>query len=241
MHWVSRLTASGMVVLIAAVTIGGGGSAPSSSGSPAPAKDANSAKTPGDNLEYWLGQAQTAPGPSATRPAATEPAKSSGAFWRKDALPGVIELSGGQVLAGWMYTTIEKNWEVFIDPEKRWRLVPFVTALSITAIVEEEVMEKKWRWKEMGVPERVYTGEEFPTRRLSWKIHLIDDTFITGPVKGQPLWIEYEGRKSGPFILAERSKGEVGQKLSDLVYVKRIIVSRRLMDAVLRDQARTGK
>jgi hypothetical protein len=206
-----------------------GGAERKPNSAPAPAKPA------ADNLEYWLSQAK-----SDTRPA-TQPATAPAAagtnetFRRKDALPGAIELSNGKVIPGWLYTTVEKNWEVWSEQEKRWHLVPFIAALSITAVVEEEVMEKKWRWKEMGVPERVYTGEEYPARRLSWKIHLIDDTTISGPIKGQPLWVEYGGKKAGPFILAERSKGEVGQKLSDLVYVKRIIVSRRMMDEVLRE------
>jgi len=62
---------------------------------------------------------------------------------------------------------------------------------------------------------------------------------ITGIVKGQPVWVDRppqagkEAQKAGPFMLDERSKGEMGQKLADLVYVKRIIVSRKAMEQVL--------
>jgi hypothetical protein len=195
-------------------------------------------KKPADNLSYWLGQAATAP----TRPAA-EPNTAEGTgknpfatdenFRRQDVLPGVIELSDGQVLAGYMYTTAEKDWLVWVEAEKRWRRVPFLAVLSISAVVLEEKMEQVWRWKEMGVPERVYTGEEYPTRKLDWRFHLIDDSTITGTVKGQPVWIEQDGKKHGPYILNEQVRGPNGQKLKDLITVKQIIVSRRMMNEVL--------
>ena len=208
-----------------------GGAAPPATPATKPAK--------GDNLSYWLGQAQTAPAGDANAAAAAGPGKNpfqketDENFHRQDALPGVIQLSDGQVLAGYMYTTAEKDWQLWIDSEKRWRRVPFLAALSISAVVLEEKMEPVWRWKEMGVPERVYTGEEYPTRQLAWKVHLIDDSTLTGTIKGQPVWIEHDGQKHGPYILNETVKGPTGQKLKDLITVKQIIVSQRLMEEVL--------
>ena len=73
---------------------------------------------------------------------------------------------------------------------------------------------------------------KYPTRRLQWRFHLIDGSSVTGAVKGQPIWVELDGRKAGPFVLHERSKGKDGQSLQGLMYVKRIIISRRLMDEV---------
>lgn len=133
-------------------------------------------------------------------------------------------------------TTKERAWLVFVESEKRWRSIPFITVLSITAAVDEEAMEQEWRWKEMGVPERVYTGREYPTRRLQWKFHLIDDSTITGTVKGQPLHLRLGQTALPPFVLHERSKGEPGQKMSDLIYVKRVLVSRKMMDLVVKGQ-----
>ena len=201
---------------------------------PSAAKAAALKAAAGAGVEDWLGAADAAASRPASSgesaPAATQDDRPGPL--REDALPGAVEFSDGRRIAGWMYTTREKNWEVYVDAERRWRQVPFITALGITAVVAEEKIEQDWRWKEMGVPERVYTGKEYPTRRLKWSFHLIDDSTLTGDVKGQPLWIEHDGRKEGPFILHERSKGDMGQTLGDLVYVKRIIVSRRLMDAV---------
>jgi len=196
---------------------------------------AQPATAPADNLEYWLGRA----GAAQTRPAAaTAPAEKENDARREDALPGVIELSDGRVLAGRLYTTRETPFQVYLASQKRWRRVPLIAALSVTAVVVEEKMAAKWRWKEMGVPERVYSGQAYPTRRLKWKFRLIDGSELTGAVKGQPLWLQQGGRKKGPFILHERSKGLTGQKLKDLIYVKRVIVSRRMMEKVLAEEKR---
>ncbi|MCY2930862.1 MAG: hypothetical protein NTV86_15500, partial [Planctomycetota bacterium] len=138
---------------------------------------------PADDLDYWLGQAkpvQTRPAPAA----AAEPARGPA---REDALPGVIELSDGSVTAGWLYTTREKNLEVYQENLKQWRQVPLLTVLSIQAVVKEETMELRWRWKGMGEVEKEYTGAKYPFRRLEWRFKLIDGTTVEGAVKGQPL------------------------------------------------------
>lgn len=201
------------------------------------AADANAPK---NNLEYWLQQSspvQAEPnGPRATTdpaPPAPEPATSPDAFKPADALPGVIELSNGKQIPGWMNTTRDRPWMIWVEDTKRWHRVPFVCVLSITAEVVEEKMEQRWRWKEMGAPERVFTGKEFPTRILKWRFRLIDGSEITGDVKGQPIWVQLAGTRAGPFILHERLKGEDDQKLSDLVNVRKIVISRKAMDKVV--------
>lgn len=192
-----------------------------------------------DNLDYWLNQATTATAPAEAKPPkpeksdATATAQSAPAdetSRRPDALPGAIEMSDGKILWGFMHTTADKDWELYLEDEKLLHRVPFIAVLSIRAQVVEEKLDLEWRWKEMGTPERVYTGQSYPTRRLLWTIKLIDGTSLTGAIKGQPLWIATESKINGPMILAERTKGQMGQKLDDLVYVKTVIVSRRLLD-----------
>jgi len=195
-----------------------------------------SSSRPAGDLDYWLSRAKDADTQPATSPAGKNPFR-QGADTPQDALPGVVELSDGRQLAGKILTTYENPWQVYDKQTGRWRRVPPAAVLSITAIVVEEKMELKWRWKAMGEPERVYTGESYPTRRLRWKFHLVDNSSITGTVKGQPLWVRSRGKKAGPFVLHERSSGAVGRKLKDLVYVKRVFISRRLMEQVIREQA----
>ncbi len=194
-------------------------------------------KKPASNLDYWLGEAQNADA-NAPPPAAPTPGERDTP--RQDALPGALQTSDGRILPGRLYTTRDAPWQVWVESEKRWLRVPFIAVLSITATVVEEKMEPRWRWKEMGAMERVYTGESYPTRRLQWTFRLIDGSEITGEVKGQPVWVELDGRRSGPFVLHERMKGEIGQTLQDLVHVQRIVVSRRLLDR-LRSPAAPGR
>ena len=197
---------------------------------------------PKSNLDLWLtedaGKKESKTGDAAR--AGASPFGGALSTSRPDALPGVVELSDGRILAGGLYTTVEKPWVVFVQKEARWRRVPFITALSVTAVVVSEKTELRWRWKAMGEPEKVYTGKTYPTRRFLWTFRLLDGSTLTGAVKGQPLWVEHDGKRQGPFVLHERSRGADGQSLKDLVYVKRIIVSRRLMTAVLDARAKAA-
>jgi hypothetical protein len=188
---------------------------------------------PADNLEYWLRQAE----PAETQPAdiaeGRNPLAGASGPPRAGAVPGAVKLSDGTVLVGWLCTTVEKPWLVFEESSQRWRRVPFAAVLGIRAKVVDEEMALKWRWKEMGVPEKVYTGETYPTRRLEWVFHLADGTRLTGSVKGQPLWVYLPGGgREGPFVLHERMRGNVEQKLSDLVHVEHAVVSRRAMETI---------
>ncbi len=191
------------------------------------------ASAPRSNLEYWLERSESAPAGPAVQPAASNPFGRARRFRRTDALPGVVVLSDGRLLAGGVYTTREKNWEVWVPSQRRWRHVPPLFVLGIHAGVVREEMDKEWRWKEMGSDERVFTGRTRPVRRFLWRFHLIDGSTLTGTVKGQPLWVETPRGRSGPFILHERSVGRYGQTLRDLVYVKSVIISRRAMREVL--------
>ena len=188
---------------------------------------------PASNLDYWLGRAAPDSRPAASAAPATNPFGRSGRFRRPDAVPGVAILSDGTVHPGGLYTTRDRNWEVWVESEKRWRHIPPILVLSIRAAVIEEGMDKEWRWKEMGSDEKVFTGRTRPTRRLEWTFHLIDGSYLTGSVKGQPLWVESAQKRHGPFVLHERSAGNYGQSLKDLVYVKQVVISRRAMQQVL--------
>ena len=226
--------------------------APAGAGGAAPP-----ATQPASDLDYWLSRARpvesnqpgaaTRPGSDAhgnaagtggAAPASANPFRPSGLpFRRGDAMPGVIELSDGNQLPGGLYTTVEKPWIVWSEATKSWRRVDFLTLLSIEAVVEEERMELDWRWKGMGEPEKVYTGKKYPMRRMHWRFKLIDGSVVEGSTKGQPVFVELAGKVSGPFILGERMKGELGQTLGDLAYVRKIVVSRGMMDLVIADKA----
>lgn len=197
---------------------------------------------PASNLDYWLGRAKADTRPAAPASPAANPFGPSDRFRRDDALPGAAILSDGTILAGGLYTTRDRNWEVWVESEKRWRHVPPMVVLSIHAVVVDEGMDKEWRWKEMGSDEKAFTGRQRPVRRFQWRLHLIDDSVITGTIKGQPLWIDTGANAqepAGPYILHERSAGQYGQSLQDLLYLKRAVISRRAMRQVLQKRANT--
>ncbi len=197
-------------------------------------RDAN---TPASDVDYWLEQAR-APDANADANAidvdpeeqGSNPFRAASGFVRSDALPGVVLLSDGRLIPGGIYGTREKPWRVYVAEEKRWRQIPPLAVLSITPKVVEERMELEWRWKAMGEPEKIYTGRKIPVRRFLWTFHLMDDTTVTGAVKGQPLWVETAAGQAGPFVLHERSKGKPGQSHDEVVYVKKVIISRRMME-----------
>ena len=187
---------------------------------------------PNDNMNLWLNES-----PEATvedfQPTA-EPEKRV-RNRRPDALPGVVELSNGKQMPGLLYTTRGKDWELYVDEDRTWHRIPPITVLSMTAKVDEELEELEWRWVAMGVDERVYTGRSYPMRRLSWTIKLIDGTTLHGTIKGQPIFVNLEGTVTGPLVLHERQKGDFGETLKDLLYVRKVVVSKRMMDAVVQD------
>lgn len=187
------------------------------------------ASRPASNLDLWLAQASSASSAPASAPGQNPSGPDSQAAG--ESLPGVLVLSDGTVLAGWIRTTLDKDLEVWDASQQRYRGVPPVLVLSISALVVSQETEAEWRWKEMGSEERVFTGRQRPIRRLEWKLHLIDDSYITGSIKGQPLWIRTaDGANHGPYLLAERQTGLPDQTLAQLVYVKQVIFSRRAME-----------
>ena len=211
-----------------------------------------------DNLDYWLKRARAAESrtkasagsagdeddEASDQPSADDTADGTGAdeasgeddsrevaapSW---ALPGVIELSAGTIVAGMLWTAGDEPLEVYVEAEKRWRRVPLAAALSITAVVVDERMENVWRWRATGDPQKVYTGEQYPFRRFEWTVKLADASEITGTIKGQAVHVAAAVGPSDSRILSERTKGEVGQALDDLVYARRIIISREAMEGV---------
>ena len=179
---------------------------------------------PRDNLDYWLTQAGPASQPTSARGANPFAARTAENFSRPDALPGAMQLSDGKVLAGGLYTTQEKDLEVWIQAQQRWRHIPLLAVLGIRAVVVSEELEPEWRWKQMGSDEKVFTGRARPSRQLNWRVNLIDGTSLEGEIKGQPLWIERAGQRT-LYVLHSRAKGEFGQTLNELVYPRHVVIS----------------
>ncbi|HPS52682.1 MAG TPA: hypothetical protein PLK08_03930, partial [Phycisphaerae bacterium] len=67
----------------------------------------------------------------------------------------------------------------------------------------------------------------YPLRQLQWTLVLADGRTMCGVIKGQPLYVyPVNGGDFQTVILADRQKGNIGQKLKELIYPKTIIFSR---------------
>lgn len=225
-----HVTVVGFVLAAAVLAFGAGagdrkGPPPSATTQPKAAAEA-----PASSLDYWLSGEAAPTSRQAIDPKGVNPFAASRSLARDYALPGAVELSDGKVLTGQLYTTGGRAWQVYVDQQKRWRQIPFAAVLSITAIVVSEKLEPQWRWKAMGTPERVYTGRQYPTRRLLWRFLLADGSQITGTVKGQPISVVAGGIKKGPFALHERQRGNPGQGLFELIYVRQVVISRQMLE-----------
>jgi len=140
---------------------------------------------------------------------------------RRDAVPGYVELSGGLKVPGHIYTTRAKRLKIYNLRRKIYEYVPVPACRSIEAVVEWARMQKQWRFKEAGSPEKVFTGKSYPVRRLAWRLRLRSGHVIVGHILGQPLYVQHNGKRER-FILHKRHKGALGETLNDLVFVRRI-------------------
>ena len=153
---------------------------------------------------------------------------------RDDATPGVVELSDGRVVIGKVYLTRDARLKVYDDQLQRQREVPLAALARIDCVVKKEWLEKEWRFKENANDEKVFTGKSYPARECLHKLTLHDGRSITGPLAAivyiQPTAAASpaaKGKPDGPakperFLLNKRQKGETGETLKSLVYVKSI-------------------
>jgi len=153
---------------------------------------------------------------------------------REDAVPGYVETSDGKVYPGLIYMTRDKRLKLYDDQLQRQREIPLRVVKQIDCQVKKEWMEKEWRFKELALDEKMYTGREYPAREYLHTITLQDGRQITGPL-AEIIYVKPYMPKPEPgsktyqpeaepmrFILYKRHKGEIGQSLKSLVYVKSI-------------------
>lgn len=105
--------------------------------------------------------------------------------------------------------------------EKRVK-VPWEDVLTLRLEPEKEGMEEVWRWKAGGSDEKIKTGESYPWRQYTIFVATADGREIKGRLAaGFALDATSEGATE-QLVISPRHKGEAGQQLADLVYVKEI-------------------
>jgi hypothetical protein len=152
---------------------------------------------------------------------------------REDAVPGYVVLSDGSIRPGQVYLTRDKRLKIADEQMQRQREVPLSAVKQIDCTVKKEWLEKEWKFKELTKDEKMYTGRSYPVREYEHTITLNDGRTISGglsaivyvqPIENKPAKSGASGSevKAEQFILNKRNKGEIGEDLHSLVYVKSI-------------------
>ena len=168
--------------------------------------------------------------------------KPTGRDERDGRVRGTIELSDGERETGRLSLTADLGMTFYDTAAKEWREVGLEELSRIDARARVEELDREWRWKEAGRDEKVYTGRARPRRWLDHHVTLADGTRFTGHIKGTLIYIETDpdpaaDEKTGSeakraravkkrFVIRQYQRGNWGQTLDDLVYIKRIVVER---------------
>ena len=132
-----------------------------------------------------------------------------------------------------IYLTRDKRLKISDEQSQRQREIPLSAVKQIDCTIKKEWMEKEWKFKELTKDEKMYTGRSYPTREYEHTITLQDGRTISGELSAivyvQPgddstanPRVSRSETKAEQFILNKRNKGEIGQDLQSLVYVKSI-------------------
>ena len=134
--------------------------------------------------------------------------------------PGTLLLSDGETIHGRFATTKDKPVRVWDAEEKEYRDIPFDLIQSFEARILWERDQPEWHFKASGSDIKEFTGKTYPAREMEYIVTLINGQSVTGGVV-IPLYLQGIGGDK-LIVLNKRSKGDVGQKLEKLVYVKRL-------------------
>ena len=140
---------------------------------------------------------------------------------REDVVPGYVELSDGSIHPGQIYLTRDKRLKISDEQLQRQREIPLSTVKEIDCKIKKEWLEKEWKFKEAAKDEKMYTGRSYPVREYEHTIALRDGGTISGGLSGIA-YVKSSEKKTEQFILNKRNKGEIGEDLQSLVYVKSI-------------------
>ncbi len=143
---------------------------------------------------------------------------------RDDARPGKVVMSNGEEYKGHVYTTREKRLKIFDIADKTRKDVPLEAVARIEVKIEEEGLEKEWRWKEEGSDVKIYTGHAYPWKKYVTTLTLLDGEKITGHLSGL-IYVQTDNG-TRKFLIHDKDKGERDEKLSDIVHIKTVELTR---------------
>ena len=140
-------------------------------------------------------------------------------------MTATIVLSDGATLAGLTWTTPGKPVRLWDDVKKQYVDLSLEMIASMEADIVWERDEAEWRFKTSGSDEKLYTGKTYPARETQYKVTLTNGDTLTGGIVA-PIYVKQADGATKQFVLNKRAKGEVGQTLKELVYVRSIRVEK---------------
>jgi hypothetical protein len=163
-------------------------------------------------------------------------------------VPATVTWSDGRRETGKLSFTPGVPLTVYDLEGKEWVDVELSDLAGLEAVPRAEKMDREWRWKDYGDDEKVYTGRERPRRWLDHAILLKDFEVMKVHVKGTVMYFDTIPEQAKPekgkakagaakpdgkpkpdakpvrrrLIIRQYDRGDWGDTLDSLVYVKRI-------------------
>ncbi len=161
---------------------------------------------------------------SADAPSGFAPAADETAAPQKTAT--VVMSDGTEYASARLIARADLTLEVFCAPDNDRKSIAFGEVAELKQIVAEEGREREWRWKEGGANEKLYTGRDYPWRKLNLELRLKSGEKLSGKLgRGVALVMETstpQGEKQQrQLILQPQHKGEPGATAAP-VFVARI-------------------
>ncbi len=161
---------------------------------------------------------------------------------RDDAIPGYIEMSDGRILVGNVYMTRDKRVRIYDEKMERQRELPLRVITQIQAKMDKEWMEKEWRFQELALDQKLYTGRSYPCRHYTHTVTLKDGKTIIGELAevffvqpivfkaDEPLANRPDDSEPVRVVLHKRDKGDFGAELKSMKYVKLIKLGKEALE-----------
>ena len=134
---------------------------------------------------------------------------------------GTLTLSDGTAYTGEVSLTKGKKIDLFIIDQKKRYSIDLAEVVEITTEVERESLEHPWHFIEESRHEKGYLPETYPLRKYLLHVKLASGPELVGHVTAAPIYVRASDEKLRYFLLTDQ-KGDVGQALTDLVYVKSV-------------------
>ncbi|MGQ9662239.1 MAG: hypothetical protein ACUVWX_07885, partial [Kiritimatiellia bacterium] len=149
---------------------------------------------------------------------------SSSAATEGDGYPGEVQFSDGETLQGMI--SLAPGAELRLHAEPRLRVFSLGEVNEIRIRVENETLERPWRFVEAGRTEKQYLGEPYPVRELRATVISRSGAQLDGHLYTTSLYVQ-SGGGTRKIVLRSKLQGKPGETFHDLTFPTRIVLADR--------------